>query len=279
MPRNIFKKQILGYSPADVSEYIEKINAQAASEIESVERSVDRLRDEKDKLKKETYELQLKLESFSDLENRIAELEKERDELAAENQKSAELLAEAEEKYNKLVADNNALLAEKEAEYHQKYSNLVSESEEKYNTLKAEFDSLSVRYNSASENENTYAKTCKDAGNILLIAQSKSEEVIEEAHKNAEIILAGAKINADEIILKAKNDANQYSAKVKYDADSYSTRIRTEADMHVETTKEKVEYLLKRQKQLLAALQSQKSEIAKFYDDTVSGLGGNSSRN
>ena len=37
--------------------------------------------------------------------------------------------------------------------------------------------------------------------------------------------------------------------------------------------KEKVEFLVERQKQLLNALQSQKSEITKFYDETVSGLG------
>ena len=157
MPKSIFKKQILGYSPADVSEYIEKINAQAASEIESVERSIVKLRDEKEKLEKETYELQLKLESIAELEKRITELEKERDELAAENKKSAELLAEADEKYNNLVAENSALLAEKEAEYNEKYSSIVSDSEEKYNKLKAEFDSLSMRYDSVAENENTYA--------------------------------------------------------------------------------------------------------------------------
>ena len=154
----------------------------------------------------------------------------------------------------------------------------MTEADERYAKLKADYDALSVRYDTASETESSYAKTCKDAGNILLIAQSKSEEVIEEAHKNAGIKIANAKINADEIMTKTSNEAKHYSAKVKAVADAYSQRVRTEADAHVDQTREKVDYLIKRQKQLVAALQSQKSEIAKFYDETVSGLGGGSSR-
>lgn len=244
MSKSIFKKSVLGYSPTDVSNYIEKINAQAANEIENIERKIGKIRDEKDVLSAKISELENALDAASEYEKQIDGLKKIQESLEWEIAKTKEELGKSESHCEK---------------------------------LQSEYDALNIRYTSAFENSQSYEKTCRDAGNILLIAQSKAEEVENEAKKNAEIIIANAKINAEEIVSKATAEAKHYLAKTKAEADSYSVKVRTEADLHVEQTKEKVDFLIKRQKQLFAALQNQKSEIAKFYEETVSGLGGNGS--
>ena len=51
MPKNIFKSKLFGgYDPADVAGYIEKINAQAAIEIEDAEKVSTKLKEDKEKL-------------------------------------------------------------------------------------------------------------------------------------------------------------------------------------------------------------------------------------
>ena len=244
MYKSIFKKKFFGYSPSDVTEYIEKINTQASNEIENAERSSGKLRDENLNLKEQIKSLTADLANIEVLENRIKELENEIAMLTEELNSSKSLLIESEETVSK---------------------------------LQSEYDALNVRYSSASDNNSTYIKTCQNAGNILLIAQSKSEEIVNEAQNNAEIIIENAKITAEETLSKATTEAKAYSSKVKAEADAYSVRVRSEADAHVDQSREKVDFLLKRQKQLIAALQSQKSEISKFYDETMSGFGSSAS--
>ena len=254
MPKNIFKSKFFGgYDPADVAGYIEKINAQAAIEIEDAEKISGKLREDKEKLSNEIKDLKAQLDSQK---NNVESVNVLLDKIDEHKSKIAELENEKQ-----------GILEELELT-----KKLYEELQEKDAQLKADFDALSLRYASVSEDSNSYAKTCRDAGNILLIAQSKSEEVLDEANKNADIIIASAKISANEIIAKASAQADQYAARVKSEADTYSKETRLKADTHVQQTKEKVEFLMERQKQLLAALQSQKSEIAKFYDETVSGL-------
>lgn len=243
MPKNIFKKKFLGYSPADVAEYIEKINSQAANELEYAERKSLKLREEKEKLSNMLEDTNSKLQTVQLLEAEISELKS----------KNQELILQTEELKELLTASNN-----------------------KYTELEAEFKALSLRYDSATEENNSYEKTCKDAGNILLIAQSKSEEIIENSNKNYEVIIANARISAEEILQKAEQEAKLYLSKVKAEADSYASKVKVESDVRVEQAREKVEFLMKRQKQLISALQNHKSEITKFYDETVSGLSGSS---
>ena len=109
MPKSIFKKKLMGYDPVDVTGYIEKINAQAANEIESAERSAGRLREEKEKLKKEIADLTEKINATEKLEDRIAELLQEKEKLCSEIEESKNALTEADERYAKLKADYDAL--------------------------------------------------------------------------------------------------------------------------------------------------------------------------
>ncbi len=240
MPKSMFKKKLFGYAPSDVSSYIEKINSQAAFEIEDIERSVGDLKSQNEALKNEINESRAKLDEAEVLSQKLKDAEAEKEELLKEIESLKAHISECDSRYAALENENSA---------------------------------LKVRFDSVSASAESYNKTCQEAGNILVVAKCKADEMQAEAAKKVDIIIASAKLNAEEILSKANTEAKAYYAKTKADADAYALRVKAETDQQVEHNKEKVEYLLKRQKQLLIALQAQKSEISKFYDETVSGLG------
>ncbi len=240
MPKSMFKKKLFGYSPAEVSSYITKMNSQAAIEIESVERNTASLRSVITKLNNEIEGKNVEIAELSALRDELEKVKSDRDTLEQEV----------------------STLKEK-----------LLESEDRCVNIKAEYDALDVRLKSVTEQAESYTKTCAEAGNILIIAKDKADEMCENAKKNAEVIIRNAKITADEIIGKSSSEAKAYYAKTKLEADTYATKTVSDAEEQLERNKEKVEYLIKRQKQLLVALQAQKSEISKFYEETVSGLG------
>lgn len=243
MPKSIFRKKLFGYAPKDVSAYIEKINSEAAIEIEIIEKTVSNLKAQNEKLQKELDATESNDGMLEELNKKLAMLSEEKDKLALQIEH---------------------------------FETVISEKDASYDNLKTEFEAQSARFESMSEQAGNYANICKDAGNVLAVAMNKSDEMIAEAQKKAEVIIANARITSEEVIEKTTADAKAYAARIKTEADVYASKIKADSEQQVEHNKEKVEYLLRRQKQLLMALQNQKSEISKFYDETVSGLGGNS---
>lgn len=240
MPKSIFRKKIFGYSPKDVSAYIEKINSEAAIEIEIIEKTISNLKAQNERLQNE---------------------------LDA-NESNGGMLEEFKEKLDASAQEKENLSAE-----ISRLETVISEKDASYEQLKVEFDAQSARFESMSEQADSYASMCQEAGNVLAIAKAKADEMILEAEKKAEVIIVNARITSDEVIAKTTADAKAYAVRIKTDADLYASKVKAESEQQVEHNKEKVEYLLRRQKQLLMALQNQKSEISKFYEETVSGLG------
>ncbi len=192
-------------------------------------------------------------------EQQIAALESENRIL----RKEAEERTAGTDEVQALTAMRNAIEEEKAKLSSEllRLQETLERTESDYASLKKEHEAMLARYESMSEMAKNYDKTCADAGSILALAKSKADEITSDAETEAAVILAGAKKEADACLIKARADA-----------DAYAIKLRAESETLVEKNREKLEYLIRRQKQLLSTLQLHKSEISRFYDETVSGL-------
>ena len=105
MPKSMFRKKLFGYSPAEVSTYITKINSEAALEIEGIERSTAGLKAEIDRLNDEINEKNAEIAVLDELKSKIVALSEENEKYILEIQELKEKLNESEERAETLKND------------------------------------------------------------------------------------------------------------------------------------------------------------------------------
>ncbi len=245
----LFRNALNGYNKSDVSDYIEKMNAEFQSEkfrLQSAIVDTEKLIAEKEALEAKQKEL---LDQIEALKLQCAEAEK----------RSEMLELQSADKDQLIVAQNDAL---------DKFCNEVE-------ALKSKCTTEEGTAPESTEKARLYDAMSSQIGDILINANKNAEEILADASKKAESIISEANKRAAENEADAKEQAKKLS-------DSFLTQIKDSYVEYYAVQKTKVEFQKAKCEELLTLINADKqeldelaekkhSELSKFIENNGSG--------